>query len=70
MTILGVRGWKTKALEKNLRRRFMTHIQGCSASKKEEEEEEEEVFVLYLQYEISYSFTALDEMARTWRILG
>lgn len=55
-----------EALEKNLQERFMTHTQVCSASKAEEEQE----FGLYLDYETSCRFTALDEMDRTWRIPG
>jgi hypothetical protein len=32
--------------------------------------EEEEELGLYLEFEISYRFTALDEVDRTWRIHG
>jgi hypothetical protein len=39
----------------------MSHTQGCSASKEEEEEE----LGLYLEFEISYRFTALDAIDRT-----
>lgn len=56
---------ENEALEKNLQERFMTHTQGCSASKAEGEE-----FGLYLDYETSCRFTALDETDRTWRIPG